>query len=188
MNLTNKYESYLGIAKDGDIVLLRGNNIASLGIQYIDKAYYNHCGIVYWNKDRLEMFDVENGEIIKTLAIKRILIDCERGDFCIIRPIKENSLIKYSIDMINNKWTGIRGYSYMTLFINILLRRLLKKTTQNLTNHKRKTCVSLVKDYMKNIETYSLKIVSPQDFLRNINPEEMKILFNTKIRKNGSKN
>lgn len=178
MTTQEKYAIYRKVAKDGDILLFRGNSIPAKGIQYFDNAYYNHSAIVYWNRGRLEILDAWYGGIVKVPASKRIR-DYENGDFCVIRLQANVVDISKGIDVLNNRWQAEVKYHYAMLF----RIALIKKTGIDITGiskRNRVICSFATREYTDavGINCYkNLHLITPEDFKRYMDPSEARLLF-----------
>lgn len=165
--------------KDGDIILYRGNSILAKSIQYFDKAYYNHAGVVKRIGDRLFTIDMWHFGI-EFIPLSRRINDYEY--FCVVRPKeKDDELIKKSVDSLFEKVERDTQYDYF------LLPRiaLLKKTGIDLVGmgkRNRFICSELCQYFTNNLEIDCYKnvnLITPQDFIRNADENQVEILFDT---------
>lgn len=184
MNVEEKYRHYRNVAKDGDILVFRGTSLLARLIRFFDDgAYYNHTGVVYWNRGRLEMIDAWYGGVEKVPASKRVR-QYRKGDFCVIRPssLFSPGYVDDGLMEINKRWQAETKYHYLML----LRIALIKKTGIDLTRLSKRTrtiCSFLTRDYTNEvgIECYKyLHLITPHDFVRHADEDEVKILFHDK--------
>jgi hypothetical protein len=163
--------------KDGDLVLYRGSRLLAKSIQYFDDAYYNHIGIVKWIGNRLFTIDMWY-EGIEILPLSRRIKGYK--DFCVVRPKdKSPQLIDVSIDSVFEKVERDTQYDYF------LLPRIAfyKKTGIDLVGMGKKsrfTCSELAQYFTNNLEINcykSINLITPQDFIRHKDDNEVEILF-----------
>lgn len=166
-------EKYVNLRNDfmtGDIVLYRGTSTLAKSIQYFDKAYYNHIGIVW---------DIDDIDKVLTLDMWSKGLTCVPlsrrmdgyHDFCILRPKVRPEAIKHAISSVLNDWDG-RNIKYD----NMLLLRvaIVKKTGIDITglgSTDKFICSEFVKYYtdLLGLDTYAdRKLITPEDFRRYI--------------------
>ena len=182
MSIQEKYEAYRKIAKDGDILLFRGRSFLARSIQYFDDAYYNHSAFVYWNRGRLELLDAWYGGVEKVPASKRVKDYSPNGDFCVIRIKKPGADIEAGISYVNNRWHAETKYHVAMLF-RIALIKKTKIDLTGLSKRDRTICSFTTRDFTNaaGVECYkNIHLITPHDFIRYADGDEVKILFHTK--------
>ena len=163
--------------KDGDMPLYRGSGFLAKSIQYFDKAYYNHIGVIKWINGRL--FTVEmwtEGIIFIPLSRRMKTYD----DFCIAR-VKNKSQEEFlkAIDGLLEQVERDTNYDYF------LLPRIAfyKKTNIDLVGmgkRNRFICSELAQSFTDslNVKCYeNVDLITPQDFLRYKDDNEVEILY-----------
>jgi len=178
MTTQEKYAIYRSVAKDGDILLFRGNTIPAKGIQYFDKAYYNHSAIVFWNRGRLEILDAWYGGLVKVPASKRMR-DYEKGDFCVVRLQASAEDINRGINALNDRWQAEVKYHYAMLFRIALIKKTGIDIT-GITKRNRTICSFATREYTNavGIECYrNIPLITPEEFKRQLDPKEARLLF-----------
>lgn len=163
-----KYKLLRNEIKNGDLILYRGSSFLAKGIQYFDKAYYNHIGVVWKPEDceRIMTLDMWQ-EGLTCLPLSRRMEGYK--DFCILRPIVSEEKTKASISVSLEEWEG-REIKYDT---DLILRvAIIKKTGIDLTGVGKKEkfiCSEFVQHYCDflGIDTYSkINLITPEDFRR----------------------
>jgi len=177
-NPPQKYIDNRSMFKNGDLVVYRGSSFMSKAIQYFDKAYYNHIGVVWTpeKSDRLLTLDMWS-DGLACIPLSRRMSGYD--DFCILRPKTTESNIEDSIKKILSYWDGTNvGYDY-----GLLLRFVIvKKTGIDLTglSKKKNFICSEFAQYYTNLlgfKTYDeVDMITPQDFMRYID-ENFEILL-----------
>lgn len=198
MNIKDKYALYREQAASGDVILYRGTGIVSRGIQWADKAYYNHTGAI-------EVIDTGNGKKrlltidawvkkVEPCALSARLLANGYTDFCVIR---KKNLTPNQLDRgLSFLWMTIEHktkYDY-SLFKRCLFEKkfnglmkigFINKWVKGLGKENAYICSELMQDFMTaiGIHAYSDKGESftPQDLIRYMNHQECSLLFNDKI-------
>lgn len=174
-----KYEELRKEIKNGDLILYSGSSFLAKAIQYFDKAYYNHIGVVW---------KVEEADRLLTLDMWAEGLTCEPlskrmegyKDFCILRPKANKEIIDDAVNKLLTFWEG-HNVKYDSL---LLLRiALIKKTGVDLTGLSDKDkfiCSEFARAYTNELfDTYkALDIITPEDFLRFID-ENFEVIGHT---------
>lgn len=166
---TAKYAECRPHIKNGDMILYRGTSILARGIQYVDKAYYNHIGVVWEPEktDRKLTVDMWSDGVHCCPLSRRM---AGYMDFCVMRPNVSPDKIDLALRTILNEWDG-RDIKYDSLLV--LRVALIKKTGIDITglgDRKKFICSELVQFYVDllDIGTFSkIELITPQDFIRN---------------------
>lgn len=165
-----KYNKLRDEIKNGDMLLYRGSSFLAKGIQYFDKAYYNHIGVVWRpeNMDRVLTLDMwSNG--LNCLPVSRRMDGYK--DFCILRPKVSDDKIKASISIAMEKWDGADIKYDNQLILRVAM---IKKTGIDITGLGKKDkfiCSEFIQYYcdLLGLKTYSnLNLITPEDFRRFI--------------------
>lgn len=165
-----KYLANRDTFQTGDIVLYRGSSFLSSAIQYFDKAYYNHAGVVWCDDDMDRVLTLDMWSAgLACLPLSRRMDGY--SDFCILRPKVSEARAKAAVREVLSYWDGKE-----VKYDNMLLLRvaLIKKTGIDLTNLGRKDkfiCSEFAQYYISllGIETYSkINLITPEDFRRYI--------------------
>ena len=96
-----KYNKLRSEIKNGDLLLYRGTSFLAKGIQYFDKAYYNHIGVVWMPEDldRILTLDMWS-DGLTCIPVSRRMAGYK--DFCILRPkvseLKTKTAISIAIE------------------------------------------------------------------------------------------
>lgn len=194
MNIRSKYSEYRKHAKDGDIILWRGNSITSRLIRYFDDfyindegdkikdpAYYTHSSIVYFGKfGRLKNTESWYNGITVVPASHRVEI---YTDFCVLRPKNVSKVqIDHALRQALKKWDTNIPYDYFTL----LRLAIIKKTGIDLTGLGKKAhyiCSEFTQKYSLDLgikDFYRRVLFTPQDHLR-LNKDGFEVLFDDKL-------
>ena len=169
-NVPAKYLENRNSFQTGDLVLYRGTSLLSKSIQYFDKAYYNHIGVVWKDDDmdRILTLDMWSGGLACLPLSRRM---SGYADFCVLRPRVSEARSNAAIKEVLSYWDG-REVKYD----NMLLLRiaLIKKTGIDITGLGKSdkfVCSEFVQYYtnLLGIETYSkVNLITPEDFRRYI--------------------
>ena len=176
-----KYAELRNEIKNGDLILYHGSSFLSKSIQYFDKAYYNHIGVVWKldDADRLLTLDMWS-EGLTCLPLSRRMQGYK--DFCILRPKCSEEKINAAINILLKDWDG-RDISYDNL---LLLRiAIIKKTGIDITGLSKDNkyiCSEFGRLYTSYLfDTYkNIDIITPQDFIRFID-ENFEIIADTRL-------
>ena len=197
-NIDIKYFVNRHSIHNGDVMLFRGKRLLSRIIQWGDskrndegkmqKAYYNHAGVVYKINHRLFIVDANAPGVQPEFLSARIR---KNVDFCVIRPIGfAQETIDASVNIIINK--SEEGIKYDVLLLpRILLSRKLRFNLQwgeerkdicSEFTGKRYLAQNLgVKCFQEGIEKQGY--VTPQDHIRWAVVNEISILFDDSTKK-----
>jgi hypothetical protein len=181
IDLKKKYAEARPYITAGDIILFRGKRLLARAIQYFDKAYYNHIGVVYECCGRLMIVDSMAKGVHPEFLSTRIN---EYQDFCVIIPnssIRDRALS----EAFRKADEGIK-YDYW-LLPRIALSRKLRADFNKPSNMSRDICSEWVRRYtnfmqIKCYSEYNVQIknwITPEDFRRFANDKEVKIFFDS---------
>lgn len=163
------YEDIRKNIKAGDIFLTRGDRWISRAIQIVDKAYYNHIGILdVTTANRILCLDSNEKGIEIDLFSKRIE-DCL--DFAIIRPEFSKSIERYEALEYAYKRLGDKIKYDFGMILRVGIRRLTMIDFQSLGKDNRDICSEYVKQYLiaGNISVQE-SIISPQQIIDSVIP------------------
>jgi len=118
-----KYIKHRSEIKNGDIILFRGKDIIPRIIQFFDKSYYSHVGVVFESNGRLLMIDSDKKGVDPHFLSSRM---AEFHDFCVIKPKSwSKSEIDKAVSAVLEKAEHDIKYD-MGLIVQIFLKRVLK--------------------------------------------------------------
>lgn len=174
--IEEKYQAARPLIKNGDLILFRGRRFLAKSIQYFDKAYYNHIGVIFQSEGHNMIMD-SNAQGVKP----DFLSDRIRGyiDFCVVSPRKTKDEIDLALETAFQK--GDAGTKYD--FFLLLRIAIIKKTRidfSGLGSEKRHICSEFARHYTDclDIKCYKdVKLITPQDFLRSKDSVEVDVLF-----------
>jgi hypothetical protein len=163
----------------GDIVLFRGKGFLAKAIQYFDKAYYNHIGVVYECCGRLMIVDSMADGVHPEFLSTRIK---QYQDFCVIIP--NSSIRDRALSEAFRKADEGIEYDYW-LLPRIALSRKLRADLNKSSNTNRDICSEWVRRYtdflqIKCYSEHNVEIknwITPEDFRRFADSREVKIFF-----------
>lgn len=180
MDIEEKYNRLRALIKDGDIIVFHGTGIMAKLIQFCDKSWANHTGIIFKSHGALFIED-SNASGVQSDRLSWRIKKYKGGDFKIIRPNIERQLI---IDELSNLL--MRGDSKWIQydFINggkELLNRLFKIKLKIKLKDSHAICSDYTSKYVINLGIVSenftkLVIVFPEDYLRYLNFEKAFII------------
>lgn len=178
--LTSNYHTIRKDLKRGDLVLYHNGGIYGgiMGklIQFFDDAHFTHIGIVDKFSDRVISLDMwQTGMEVEPISRRMKLWK----EFVVLRPNTDDGDIDKAIDdLYRNVWERDVKYDKGTL-----LRIAIKKKTgidlMKLGRADRYICSELAQHFTGNlgIKCYeNLDIITPQDFIRHINLDEMEFV------------
>lgn len=177
MTIKEKYNRVRPYINNGDIVLFRGRHLLAKLIQYFDVAYYNHIGIVFEDDGHFFIMDSTSKGVAPDFLSKRI-----NGyqDFCILSPKRNQEEINKALETAFNR--GDIGTKYDFLMLpRIAIQKKLGWDIKKLGNQDRDICSEFTRFYTNclNINCYkAISLITPQDFIRDRNKDEVSILFN----------
>jgi hypothetical protein len=176
-----KYNDNKYTLKHGDIILYHGTGLLAKAIQWTDKCYYNHIGIIIKLGGKLFTLDmwysgILNGKLVICPLSERIK-DFE--EFCILRPKFTSSEIERSVNIALDYLDYGVEYDRLKL-IKVLFKKKLGITIKK-EKEKKFICSEFVQKYTNSLDnkTYSkLKDITPSDFLRYIDNNYTIMLHN----------
>jgi hypothetical protein len=164
-------EKYLKLRENienGDLILYKGTSFLSKSIQYFDKAYYNHIGVVWRPEDTSRVLTLDMWEQgLTCLPLSRRMEGY--SDFCILRPKVSSQQISRAINASLQEWDG-RDIKYDTMLLPRVA--LIKKTGFDLSGLGKKgkfICSEFAQYYCEllGLNTYDfLNLITPEDFRR----------------------
>jgi hypothetical protein len=163
--------------KNGDVILYKGKNIISKLIRFFDKSYYDHCGIITTISGRFFTIDIINSSYHFVPLSRRMK---QYEEFCILRSVNKNhEQISNAVNFIVDKFE--RDIKFDILFF--LKTLFFKRTGIDLFRVERKNriiCSKLCQYFFAKLDISTYKtcnLISPQDFIRLINDDEVDLLF-----------
>lgn len=165
-----KYKLLRNEIKNGDLILYRGSSILAKGIQYFDKAYYNHIGVVWKPEEcsRLLTLDMWQ-EGLTCIPLSRRMDGYK--DFCILRPKVSSEIIKSSLDSSLSEWDGSEIKYDSQLILRVAVIKKLRLDLTGLGKKEKFICSEYIQHYcnLLGLETYSnINLITPEDFRRFI--------------------
>lgn len=180
MNIQEKYTNARPHIKNGSIILFRGDKLIAKLIQYFDGAYYNHIGIVFESEGHLMIIDSNREGVKPDFLSERIR---KYSDFCLLPPQRSDEEINKAMDKAFDR--GDEGTKYdFFLLPRIAIIKKLKIDITGLGSEKRDICSEFVRYYTDslNINCYkNISLITPQDFIRYRDNQEVSLLFNDSI-------
>lgn len=163
--------------KNGDVILYKGKNIISKLIRFFDKSYYDHCGIITTISGRFFTIDIINSSYYFVPLSRRMK---QYEEFCILRSVNKNDeQISNAVNFVVDKFE--RDIKFDILFF--LKTLFFKRTGVDLFRVERKNriiCSQLCQYFFSKLDISNYKtcnLISPQDFIRLINDDEVDLLF-----------
>lgn len=170
MKALEKYNDHRHNIRHGDIILYHGNGFLAKAIQWTDKCYYNHVGLVIKYGDRLFTVDmwydgILNGKLVIVPLSERML---DYKDFCIIRPLYYDVKVNNAIDNALNYLDFGVSYDRLKL-VKVLLKKKLGITV-NIDKERKFICSEFVQKYVNYFSDRFryIKDITPADFIRFI--------------------
>lgn len=180
MTIKEKYQAARPYISNGDIVLFRGKRLLAKLIQYFDDAYYNHAGVVFESENHFFIIDSNRNGVEPDFLSERI-----NGyvDFCILSPKRLSEEREKALSIAFDR--GDVGTKYDFLMLpRIAIQKKLKLDLKKLGRGDRDICSEFVRFYTNalNIACYKdIPLITPQDFIRHRDKEEVSLLFNDSI-------
>lgn len=180
MDIEEKYNKLRPLIKDGDIIIFHGTGLMAKLIQFCDKSWANHTGIIFKSHGALFIED-SNANGVQSDRLSWRIKKYKGGDFKIIRPNIDRQLI---IDELSNllmrgdsKWIQ---YDFVNGTKELLNRKFRTKFKIKL-HEDYSICSAYDANYAINLgivtkDFIKLAIVFPQDFLRYLNYEKAFII------------
>ena len=180
MTIKEKYNQARPYISNGDVVLFRGKHLLAKLIQYFDSAYYNHVGVIFKVGERLMIIDSNRKGVKPDFLSDRI-----NGyvDFCMLSPKKNEAEINTAIDKALERGDNGTKYDFF-LLPRIAIIKKLKIDFSGLGSEKRDICSEFTRFYTNalNLNCYKdIPFITPQDFIRHRDKEEVSLLFNDSI-------
>lgn len=167
-SINQKYSRLRSMIKDGDIILFHGTGIIAKIIQFCDKSYYNHVGIVFDKCGALYIVDAnENGVQADRLSY-RINKYRKGGNFTIVKPLAENSDIQFALSkLLKRSDSKTIKYDFMN-GVKELFNRLFNMHLKVDLDESRSDFVSSYQSElgMLNEDFKKVRIAFPEDTIR----------------------
>lgn len=195
VHIRQKYANYRQNAKDGDILLWKGNSFLSRAIRFFDDRYindegekvkdpavWNHTSLVYWGRgERLHNADSWFNGITVVPASHRL---DSYVDFCVLRPYMEHvvhpeSQIEEALKFVLDEWKANVPYDYFTL----PRIALIKRTGIDITGLGKKAhyiCSEFTQAFTLRLgidDYHRRELFTPQDHIRH-NAGSFQLLYN----------
>jgi hypothetical protein len=180
MSIEEKYSKLRPLIKDGDIIVFHGTGLMANIIQFCDKSWSNHVGIIFKSHGALFIED-SNANGVQSDRLSWRIRKYKSGDFKIIRPDVEKILLHEELSNLlmrgDAKWIQYD-------FINgakELSNRLFKTKFKISLTDKKAICSSYTAKYAIGLDIVSkdftkLAIVFPEDYLRYLNKNKAFII------------
>jgi hypothetical protein len=177
-----KYTKLRNEIQNGDLLLYKGTSFLAKGIQYFDKAYYNHIGVVWRPNDidRVLTLDMWS-EGLTCIPVSRRMEGYK--DFCILRPKVSIEKSKEAIMKAIEKWDGKDVYYDKQLILRVAAIKKLKIDLSGLGKKDKFICSEFVQYYcdLLGLKTYSMiNLITPEDFRRFID-DNFELLYDEAI-------
>lgn len=171
MNIKEKYNLLRPEISDGDLILFHGTKIVSKIIQWCDKSYYNHIGIVTERHGALFIVDANGSGVQADRLSYRVNSYGNGCDFIIIKPhnSKENISDAMKVLLMRSDKTTIK-YDFSNGAKELYNRKFKNRFKINVDNNK-DICSDFVSVYAMSLrmvtdEFSNLRIAFPQDYIR----------------------
>lgn len=179
--IQDKYNTARPLLNTGDIILFSGTGFVAKLIQFFDKAYYNHIGIIWEANGRLFILDANAPGVHPDYLSDRIN---SNKDFCIVRLQKDPQAIELALNQVMDKGQSGIKYNFARL-PKIALFKSFGWNIKKLDGQGKDICSQFVQEFTNifPIDCYQHnELMTPQDFIRQNNSEEAKVLFNDSIK------
>ncbi len=179
--IQEKYAKARPQIKNGSLIAFRGDQVLAKLIQYFDDAYYNHIGIVFESEGHLMIIDSNRQGVKPDFLSERIR---KYSDFCVLPPQRSEEEINNALGKAFER--GDEGDKYDFLLLpRIAIVKKLNIDITGLGSQKRDICSEFVRFYTDslNINCYkNIPLITPQDFIRYRNNQEVSLLFNDSMK------
>ena len=166
--------------QNGDIMLFHGNEILSKIIEWADKSWASHSGIIIRKDRQLFILDSTLDKKANGVEIDFLIntINTEI-DFCVLRPKVDKSILENALNLAIEQ--GILQFKYNKfMLLQFLIYLKLGKDLTHLSTRHAYICSQFVQFYTDQLgftEYSSEHLIAPQDFIRKLNPEHMEIII-----------
>ncbi len=170
LEIENKYQKLRSQIKHGDIILFRGTKALARLIQWCDKSYYNHVGIVIKVYDSLYIVDA-NGNGVQIDRLSKRISSYNGGDFSIVQPNADANLRDiYLSKLLKRSNDTLIRYDFLNGTKELANRAFGFKLKVKFNNN-RDICSDFVSEYeigigMLNDYFKYVRISFPQDTIR----------------------
>lgn len=168
--IKEKYARLRPKMEDGDLILFHGTGLLARIIQWCDKSYYNHVGVVFRKLSAMYIVDSnESGVQADRLSMR--IEKYKNGDFSLVKPLRPDKEIQYELYQLlkrsDDKWIRYDFYNGAKELANRAFGWNLKITL----DENRDICSDFVSDYMiklgmLNEDFKKVRIAFPQDIIR----------------------
>lgn len=164
--------------QQGDIILFRGNAFISRAIRWLDKAPYNHAGIVFEAHGRKFVME-STGHGVNPRFLSVVMKKEKYTDFCIIRPKSwTNAQISAALEAVFDTAQEVIEYDHK-LILQIAIKRLTNRNVR-MDSQRLDICSEFARRYARlladpiadNFETPRMPndFITPWDFVLYANP------------------
>ncbi len=170
-NINQKYSRLRSMIKDGDIILFHGTGIVARTIQFCDKSYYNHIGIVFDKCGALYIVDANENGVQADRLSHRINKYRKGGDFTIVKPLVPNSEIQAALSkLLRRSDPQTIKYDFAN-GIKELFNRLFNINLKVDLDESHDICSDFVSEYQLNLgllneDFKKVRISFPEDTIR----------------------
>jgi len=180
MNIKEKYQQARPYISNGDVVLFRGKHLLAKLIQYFDDAYYNHIGVVFESENHFFILDSNRKGVAPDFLSERIN---GYADFCILSPKRSPEEINKALDVAFDRGDVGTKYDFL-LLPRIAIQKKFGFDIKKWGSQDRDICSEFTRFYTNalNLKCYKdIPLITPQDFIRHRDKEEVSLLFNDSI-------
>jgi len=179
--ILEKYKRLRPLIKDGDIILFHGTSIMARIIQWCDKSYYNHVGVVVEKLGAFYIVDA-NASGVQADRLSWRIKKYKRGTFIIIQPTVTDYIVedelKSLLRRVDVKWVKYDFWNGFKELVNRKFNWNLKITynddadicSDTTANYTMSLQMVLIEKFIK------LRIAFPQDYIRYRNLDHTKII------------
>lgn len=168
--IEEKYARLRPKLTDGDIILFHGTGLLANLIQFCDKSYYNHVGVIVKKLSAYYIVD-SNASGVQADRLSWRIRKYKKGDFTVLRLLKPDKEVQYELYQLlkrsDEKWIKYDFYNGAKELANRLFGWKLKIKL----NDDRDICSDFVSKYAIDLgvmkkEFKDLRIAFPEDYLR----------------------
>lgn len=179
--IKDKYTRIRPQITDGDLILFRGTKIVSKIIQWADKSYYNHIGVVTERHGALFIVDANASGVQADRLSYRVDSYGNGCDLTIIKPYNSMEIISGAMEklLLRSDKKTIK-YDFLNGTKELFNRKIKNKLKINADENK-DICSDFVSVYAMSLgmvtdEFSNLRIAFPQDYIRYRNITNTTIL------------
>ncbi len=169
-NINAKYQRLRPLISNGDVILFHGTKPLARLIQFCDKSYYNHVGVVVKIYDALYIVDA-NASGVQADRLSKRISSYKAGDFTIIKPnatgIEIDTALAKLLKRSDAKWIK---YDFLNGTKELANRAFGYKFEIKYSDD-RDICSDFVSQYQKDLDMLNeyfeyVRIAFPQDTIR----------------------